>query len=810
MSGERSAGSTLIGAPKPGMIKPQLTTGEKVRATLGRMRPGRGTWVDTFFAMAVVTCALVGLRTVLFGWQWWQAVAVGVLLGLVVGHVQGTYRWPLIAITALGALLYFLLGGPLAVRDDLRWGILPTGQTFKDLAAGPTSGWMDLVTLVPPVDARGRYLAFAFFLALVGTTITYATARVTRSRLRLVLPPFVLLGVTIALGTTQPAARWVHGLLLGVLLIGWLSVRDHLDPEVGIARPGARRPALSRVISGIVILGLATLVGAVIGPRLPGLGSPSDRQVVRTGVVPGHDATMLASPLSQYREFTRASPSGMYDRQLLQVDGVPATTPMRLATLDTWDGSTWGIAGRGDARADAGRAFQQFGRRVGVLASGSTTQVRVSVPDGGYRSPWILTTGRVEGIEFLGSAQERLRDQAWLNLSTNTVLVPPGIAPGDVYEVRTELPPTGAGALPEELRVAAGSMPISGDASFVDGRIQAWKGDATDRWGQFRAIATTMREEGTYTDGTPATSKKPLAEAERSGRARSSLLYPAGHGLGRLDDFLNSDPLAGNDEQYAATLALIGNRLGIPTRVVVGATATDDGVVRGRDIHAWVEVRQTDGQWFQVLPQTFIPDAVEQATPAGAAPTAWTAPEVTPPPPPPPPPVAPPEPVVDWSSPSTWPLWAQLLGVFGGVPLLLLLLTPVVTATRRAIRLRRGSPDRRVGRAWNDLVEEAGVLGRRLPAGATRLEQARALGQSSGAVPAAVRADGLIFGEAPPRPADVSAWQAELRRVRRRMRRETPFVTRLRATFDPRPLFSHQEDIGLHDSTTAPTRKALR
>ncbi|WKV16079.1 hypothetical protein LP422_24675 [Janibacter limosus] len=73
-----------------------------------------------------------------------------------------------------------------------------------------------------------------------------------------------------------------------------------------------------------------------------------------------------------------------------------------------------------------------------------------------------------------------------------------------------------------------------------------------------------------------------------------------------------------------------------------------------------------------------------------------------------------------------------------------------------------------------------------------------------------MRADGLIFGEAPPRAAEISARQAELRRVRRRMRRETPFVTRLRATFDPRPLFSHHEDIGLHDTTTAPSRKALR
>uniref|UniRef100_UPI0013B0643E DUF3488 domain-containing protein n=1 Tax=Janibacter anophelis TaxID=319054 RepID=UPI0013B0643E len=572
----RAADTGLIGAPKPGMVKPQVTGKDKVRATLGRMRPGLGHWVDTLFTIAVVGCALVGLRTVLFGWEWWLAAASGVVLGLVVGHIQGTYRWPLIAITAFGAVLYLLLGGPLAVRDDLKWGVLPTGQTFKDLVAGPTRGWMDLLTLVPPVDARGHHLAVPLFLALVGTAITYATARVTRSRLRLVVPPFVLLVVTIALGTQQPASPWIQGLALGVLLILWLSVRDHLDPDIGIARPGARRPAVSRIVSGAVLLGIAALVGALVGPHLPGLDDQEERRVVRTDVVPDHDANVLASPLSSYREFTATSPTGLYDRQILQVQGVPATTPMRLATLDTWDGTTWGIAGRGDSRADAGRTFQQFGRRVGVLASGDTTQVRVTVPEGGYRGSWILTTGRVEGIEFMGSARERLEGKAWLNLSTNTVLVPPSIGPGDVYEVRTELPPTGAGELPDELPVAAGSMPITGDLSFVDGRIEAWDGDATDRWERFRNIATTMREEGTYTDGTPATSREPLDEDARADRAQAAQDVPAGHGLGRLDDFLNSDPLAGNDEQYAATLALIGNRLGIPTRVVVGATATDD------------------------------------------------------------------------------------------------------------------------------------------------------------------------------------------------------------------------------------------
>lgn len=798
---------SLVGAPKPGMIKPQLTGKEKVKATLGRMRPTREVWVDAGFSLAVMVCLLVGLRTILFGWEWWLAAGVGLVLGFVVGHVQATYRWPIIGTVALGAVLYLVLGGPLAVRDDIKWYVLPTGQTFKDLITGPITGWADLLTLVPPVDARGPFTAIALFIALVGTVLVYATARAATSRWRLLLPPFALLAVIIAFGTAQPAEQWIQGLVLGLLLIGWLAARDHLDPDVGELRAGGGRPALSRIISGTVILAVAALAGVLLGPIVPGSGQ--DRQVVRTGVVPEHDDNVLASPLTTFREFTSASPRDWYNTHLLQVDGAPGHTPLRLATLDTWDGATWGIAGRGDKRADAGRSFQQFGRRVGVLASGSPSEVTVSVPSGGYRGPWVLTTGRVEGIEFQGKSTERLEDEAWLNLSTNTVLAPPSLKPGDEYTLRTALPPVGAQELPENLPVASGSMPITGDDSFVESRISAWRGDTTDPWDSFVAVADTMRTEGTYTDGAPATRSKSTSDEDRRGFTDDVLRYPAGHGQGRLDTFLNSEPLAGNDEQYAATLALVGNRLGIPTRVVIGAISTDDGKVRGRDIRAWVEVQQTDGTWFQVLPQTFNPGPDGTAAPTSGT-EAWDPPPVEEIPEPPKPTPPPEEPAVDWSSPSTWPLWAQLLAVFVGLPLLLLLLTPFAIAVRRAIRLRRGGPDRRIGRAWNDLMEEARVLGHRLPASGTRMEQAKALGPAVDALPVAMRADSLVFGERPADPATVTAWQRELTAARRRMRRSAGFGARLRAFFDPRPLFSRQVDIGLHDSTTATSTTAQK
>ena len=102
-----------------------------------------------------------------------------------------------------------------------------------------------------------------------------------------------------------------------------------------------------------------------------------------------------------------------------------------------------------------------------------------------------------------------------------------------------------------------------------------------------------MRTEGTYTDGgTPNSFEK---------------VYLPGHAIARLGRFVNSTKLAGNDEQYAATLALVGQRLGIPSRVVMGADPAADGSVRGRDVHAWVEVQLDDGSWFPLAASTFVP-----------------------------------------------------------------------------------------------------------------------------------------------------------------------------------------------------------
>ncbi len=139
--------------------------------------PGRDASVDLAFALVLGSIALLGMRTGFLGVEWVVAAWSGLVLGLVVGHVAGTLRWMALTTFAVLVAVYFLLGGPLAVRDNLLAGFVPTGQTFVDLATWAVTGWKKWLTLLPPVDARGPVLALPWLAGLLGGATTLGFAR---------------------------------------------------------------------------------------------------------------------------------------------------------------------------------------------------------------------------------------------------------------------------------------------------------------------------------------------------------------------------------------------------------------------------------------------------------------------------------------------------------------------------------------------------------------------------------------------------------------------------------------------------------
>ena len=224
---------------------------------------------------------------------------------------------------------------------------------------------------------------------------------------------------------------------------------------------------------------------------------------------------------------------------------------------------------------------------------------------------------------------------------------------------------------------------------------------------------------------------------------------------------MKSTQLAGNDEQYASALALAANRLGIPTRVVVGAMPAQDGTVKGKDVHAWVEVRTSDGAWEPMLQTAFLPDrnkkpqqlltkSEEKKTGAQVPPPAANNP----------PSVLqgpdqaqnatqlknPPKDDQNPLDPSTWPDWLRYLLFFVVFPLLVLLLVygsiRLAKWVRRRRRRTRGATASQVTGGWRELIDTARDLRMPLPVKGTRLEQARALEEH-------------VFGPPPEKPSPV-------------------------------------------------------
>ncbi|WP_404386210.1 transglutaminase-like domain-containing protein [Knoellia locipacati] len=757
--------------------------------------PSREALVDLAFALVLVAIALVGFRTGFIGWEWILAATVGVVLGILVTQVALTRAWPLLATVLALVAVHFVLGGPVAVRGDLIAGFVPSLQTLTDLAVTPVTGWKEWLTLLPPVDARGPLVALPWLTGLFGSAATYGVARRFGSVGGAAVAPVVLLVGSIALGTQQPAAKLVQGVLFALVLILWLVVRAARTRAA--LQNGAGRQA--RAVTGIALIAVAALAGTFLGQFLPGTDETSARAVVRDRLTPPYDVAQFTSPLSGFRRYTEPNWAELYDAEILRVSGLPEGTPLRFATLDNYDGLVWGAADR----AMDGTPFQQVGSRIAPRVTGDKVTARVTVPEGGYEGAWLPVAGSATGVRFDGARGDDLAEALWLNTATETAVVPALVRPGDTYSFDAVLTRSWSTTLPKELPVESGGQ-VAEDTSFLDARLDAWSGQAGSPWEKFVAVAQTMSSDGAYTDGGTANSYEKV--------------YLPGHGLSRLSRFVGSTQLAGNDEQYASTLALAGNRLGIPTRVVMGAIPEGGGVVKGKDVHAWVEVKVDNGTWHALLPSTFLPDrnkkpneqqlkSEEQKVGAQVPPPAG---------------VNPPSVLQgpDQAQNATdikkkkrnpldfgaWPLWLKVLVAGLLLPILLALgaygLIRWLKARRRRRHATSGPTTSRAAWVWRDLVSDARSLGVAVPRGATRLEQARAFPEAVSAEPIAVGANAAVFGPGEPGPEVATTLLDEADAVRRELRGSVSRWRRLRSDVSIRPLLER-------DRRPHPTQRRL-
>jgi len=751
-----------------------------VSAPSGGLLPRGRELVDLGFLVALGVLALLGFAPTFTGHAYLLVGILGLLLGLACVRVAGWRRWPRVSAVLLGLAVFVLLGPVLCLRDD--GGPLPTGGALHALLDAVLLGWKELLTTLPPVDGTGHLLVLPWLLGLaagvLGGLLLGVGERVPEA-VRLGLPllaPILLLAAAVVLGVRRPASLVLQGLVLAVLALAWLTVRGL---ERTTVRSTRRAGTLRRTALGAATLAVAA---AVAVPASGTLTDDDRRAVLRARVVPPVDVAQFGSPLSSFRRYAEGragDPLNLHDTTLMTVRGVPAGTRIRFAALDTYDGTVWGASEK-PARALPGEhanAFLHVSDVIDNPVKGRTLRAHVTLGEG-WSQVWLPTIGAVQRLDFDGADRHRLAGDVRYDLATSTGLVPSGLHAGDSYDLTAVQPDD---LLTRGLAPGPDLDPsVDAASSFVQEPADTMSGDATDPMDRVLAIAGYLKRHGRYSDGVKADER----------------VFHAGHYQRRLDqDFLRADLMVGDDEQYAAAMALLANRVGVPARVVLGAVVPAGGVVTGAQVQAWVEVEVADGSWRTLPTESFMsrraPAEVQtQQTQESKGSEA-----------PPPAPVPPPSTLggqtdsglkgkkdVDTREAAgsfRVPLWVEIaIAVVAAPVVLLLLLAGLVLglkAWRRSRRRGAGRPSARVVGAWRELVDHARDLGRTVAVdGATRREQAPDLGHDD--APALARAaDRHVFGPLPPSEAEAAAYWTSVDDARRELSREAGRWQRLRA-----------------------------
>ena len=127
-------------------------------------RPVRRWALDLGAMAALLIVALLGFWPTFGGGSFLVAAIGGILLGLAVAAVCAWRRWGVLILAGLTILVYFVFGGALALPHTTLLGVIPTLETWRQLAVGVVTSWKQLLTTVPPVAASDGHLMVPFLI----------------------------------------------------------------------------------------------------------------------------------------------------------------------------------------------------------------------------------------------------------------------------------------------------------------------------------------------------------------------------------------------------------------------------------------------------------------------------------------------------------------------------------------------------------------------------------------------------------------------------------------------------------------------
>ena len=755
--------------------------GAPIRKTVG---------VDALFVLALSALGLVGLHSVYGGFLFLIVGIAGTLIGIAISEFAYRLRQPVLAEVAVALLAFLLLGGATTAGRGLLARLIPTPATIEALGHVGIYGWKDLLTTAPPVGDSANLLAIPYVVGLLAGVAGSSLARRTRSIWIPLLAPIGVLTLGILFGAPQPSSLLLQGAVFAAVATLWLVIRaERTRVAVG------HRSRKSRYLRGAALLVTAAAAAAFVGPVLPGADSHA-RVVLSRYVAPSFQSSQEPSPLAAFRRFVRNG--ALYSKVLFTIAGVAPGSVVRIATMDEYDGVTWGFGSSVGSASSGTDVFRAYGSTIQGPGAGPVIAATVRI--GALGGVWLPEIGEISTISFTGADAAALGSAFRYDTTTETAADIVGVRPGDSYQL-TSLASTPTPAASVLDRAAAGNdrLVINGVPQVVAADAQSWSASANGPYAKVMAVAQHLRTTGYFSDG-----------------LESPPLSLSGNNAGRLVTFLQGNSLVGSlivgdGEQYAATFALMANALGVPARVVLGATVLKTGIVHGSDVMPFVEIELAGLGWEPISLDEFMnASRLAHETPPQARPSAPT--------------VAPVAPAV--SSVLHSPLLGQMPGapssdashfahralrhfrlpgwVFvsltWGVPVVALFGLSGATILAMKRRRRRGrrlalTTDLQVAGAWSELVDGAIDLGLAVPRFRTRSEQARRLGEP-GATGLAARGDASVFGPGRPGEDEVLGYWSDVEELLGDLRRHLGRFARWRATFSLRSFRTSSSTAG--------------
>ncbi len=702
---------------------PVAGTAAPRRAAFLTPLPARA-WVDVVVLTVLALLALLGFASAFTDGAYLFAGVGGLLVGTAAGLVAAMRGLGILSSALVVVVAYFVFGSAFAMPDRAIAGVIPSLDTLSGLVVGAVFGWADILTLTTPVAAPDYmgvlpYLC-GLLVGLVSATIAgrwYATRRrgALSSAFGLIAPTAVYV-LSVLTGTDEPYLAALRGVAFAVIALVWMAWRV---PESAFATRAARTATVRRRLLGVGgIAGVAILGGALLGAAVA--PAADQRFVLRDEIQPPFDPLEYSSPLSGFRHYT----NDLAEDVVFTVEGVGgAETPtyLRIATMDTYTGKLWAVAGADQGLEGSGTFRLVSGSDLpeatlsagGDVTSVDTTTIDVTI--GEYSDVWMPSVGYPDAVRFtapadLSSTALRYNDATGILVNTEF------LGEGDSYVLDASVVTIDDAALAGR-GVAQIDLPIPQNVpDLVSARALEWAGTFETPIEQLREIEARLRDDG-Y-----------LSHGQKTGEPSR-----AGHGADRMVALLGQDYMVGDGEQYAAAFALMARSLGYPSRVVMGfevaAGAPDRVEVLGEDVSAWAEVAFDGIGWVAFHPTPTDTDVPQDEQPK---------PRIEPQPQVRQPPLSDADQddlvsavEIDDSGedpPFSIPGWVGAVAAAVLIPLALyfipVLLLAMLKRRRREKRRTTGSPDRRAAGAWDELVDVYSELGYQAPRKATRVQLA--------------------------------------------------------------------------------------